>query len=102
MEMDDNAVDAQDVEKQMKRLNRVRSEAASIELRRERLSGEMSSAEARKEALRKRCKEKFDCEPEELPVLAEGLKSKSAELLAEAEKILGIKEDDDADDRIPF
>jgi len=87
----------QDVERKLERLRKVRSEAADVGRRRERIGGELEAKQKRVAELEKRSHDEFDCEPSELRILATDLMSEADKAIASAEAILSGGETDDAE-----
>ena len=74
----------------MERLNKIREEIATQTNRKAKLEGELQGLKSQRESLENECKEKFDSELSELPVIIDELKKESEEKLSEAEQILGL------------
>jgi len=72
----------------MKKLESLRAELDAKKAEWNRLNGELSGHKSRLEELEKKCREDFDCSPDELPGVVEAMNNEAARLLVEAEAAL--------------
>ena len=84
------------VDEQVRKLNELRTKAEELSREKSRLTGELDSHKKRLAELESKCKSEFDCTIEELPGIAENLKTQAQEYIAQAEVILGLKESGEA------
>jgi phosphoglycerate-specific signal transduction histidine kinase len=83
---------ANEVQKQVERLNVARSRAQELTQEKSRISGELNALKKREAELEKRCKEELDCAVSELPALMKQLEQEAEKSLANAEKVLGLRD----------
>ena len=81
-----------EVQDQVERLNAARAKAQELTQEKSRITGELNALKKRQAELEQRAKEEFDCSIDELPKLIQELEEQAEVSLANAEKILGMRE----------
>jgi len=85
-----------DIETRLESLRQVRSGAADVGRRRERIGGELEGKRKRVAEIEKRARDEFDCEPDELRGMATELVAEADKAIATAKAILNGEATEDA------
>lgn len=73
----------------LKEINRLRKDIADLQTEKSRLEGRLESKQNTLDELTKKCKEKFDCDVDELPDVVSKLRKEADEKVQKAKEILG-------------